>query len=78
MIIENGSPERMEAVCKAVRPPPISNTEATSPSIEAQNIFCPLGALCLPPEVSVSTTNEPESEEVIKKLATSKTARTDV
>ena len=78
MIIENGKAERMEAVCKAVRPPPMSSTEATIPSIEAQNIFCPFGALCLPPEVSVSTTNEPESEDVIKKLATSKTASTDV
>jgi hypothetical protein len=34
----------------------------------AQNILCPTGA-SLPPEVKLSTTKDPESEEVTKKPA---------
>ncbi len=69
-ITAKGIAVKIDAVCKAVNPPPTSNTAASKPSIDAQKIFCPLGASCLPPEVNVSTTNEPESEEVTKKLAT--------
>lgn len=68
---------RIDAVCKAVNPPPINRTAASRPSIDAQNIFCPLGASCRPPEVNVSTTNEPESDEVTKKLATNITVKID-
>ncbi len=39
--------------------------------------FVPLGESCLPPDVRVSTTKEPESEEVTKKLATNKTVTTE-
>ncbi len=66
---------KIDAVCKAVKPPPINRTAASKPSIDAQNIFCPFGASCRPPEVNVSTTNEPESEDVTKKLATKITVR---
>ena len=78
IIIAKGNPVRMVAVCKAVNPPPINKTAATNPSIDAQNIFCPFGASCRPPEVSVSTTKDPESEEVIKKLATNITVIIEV
>lgn len=76
-ITAKGIAVRIEAVCKAVNPPPTNNTAANKPSIDAQNIFWPFGASCLPPDVKVSTTNEPESEEVTKKLATKITVKID-
>jgi hypothetical protein len=36
---------------------------------KAQNILCPTGASILPPEVKLSTTKDPESEEVTKNPA---------
>ena len=66
----NGSPVNMDAVCKAVNPPPNKRTPAIKPSIVAQNIFWNVGASCLPPEVKVSTTKDPESEDVTKKEVT--------
>lgn len=77
IIMAKGTPVSIEAVCKAVNPPPINKIEAISPSIVAQNIFCPFGASCLPPEVNISTTNDPESDEVTKKLATRITVTTE-
>lgn len=73
-----GNPESIVAAFNAVNPPPINKIAATNPSIDAQNIFCPFGASCRPPEVSVSTTKDPESEDVIKKLATSIMVTTEV
>lgn len=66
------------ADCKAVSPPYESNIEAIIPSMLAQNIFCNLGASCRPPEVKVSTTIDPLSDEVKKKLATNKMASTEL
>lgn len=58
------------AVCRAVSHQAINRILATIHCMDAQNTFCHFGELCLPHEVRVSTTNDPESEEVIKKLAT--------
>ena len=41
---------------------------ATNPSAEHQNTRCMTGASNLPPEEMVSTTSEPESDEVMKKM----------
>ncbi len=71
-----GSPVTMVAVCKASKPPPIKRTAATEPSVTAQKIRCPTGASIFPPEVKLSTTKEPESDEVIKNPAIRITATT--
>ncbi len=47
---------------------------ATAPSARAQNIRCPTGASIFPPDVKLSTTNDPESDEVTKKLVINKIA----
>ena len=73
----NGIAVNIDAVCKAVNPPPINKTAASKPSIDAQKIFCPLGASWRPPDVNVSTTNDPESDDVTKKLATKITVKID-
>lgn len=43
-ITANGIAVRIDAVRRAVKPPPINKTAANKPSIDAQKIFCPLGA----------------------------------
>ena len=73
-----GRPVRMEAVCRARSPPPISNTAATKPSNTAQKIRCFTGGFVLPPAVMMSITSEPESDEVIKKVKTTRTASPEV
>ena len=50
----------------AVNPPPNKSAMATNPSIKAQKIRCPTGASNFPPEVILSITKEPLSEEVTK------------
>lgn len=56
----------IEAACKASNPPATNNAAATTPSRTAQKILCQTGLFSLPPLEIVSTTNEPESEEVTK------------
>ena len=58
----------MVIVCKALRPPANNSDEATTPSAEAQKTRCHTGVCKAPPEASESITNEPESEEVTKKV----------
>ena len=50
----------------AYEPPATSKTVATSPWTIAHITLWILGVLSLPPEVIVSMTNEPESDEVTK------------
>ena len=59
-----------EAVCMAANPPPSNSAMATKPSIKAQKIRCPTGASNFPPEVILSITKEPLSEEVTKNTET--------
>src|SRR5690554_4376386 len=64
--------------CKAAKPPPNSRAIAMAPSRMAQKIRWEVGAFTLPPEVMLSITNEPESDEVIKNTSTSTMAMRDV
>ena len=64
-----GSPVTIDAVCKACKPPPTKRTAAIVPSAKAQKIRWPIGESIFPPEVRLSTTKEPESEEVTKNPA---------
>src|SRR6056297_1859722 len=70
MITVNGSAAAIAAVCSADSPPASSSTAATTPSLNAQNTRCQTGGLSWPPEVSVSITSEPESDDVTKKVTT--------
>ncbi len=51
---------------------------ATMPSNAHQNTRWTTGASSLPPAVMVSTTSEPESDDVTKKITTSTMATADV
>ncbi len=62
--IRNGRPVLMVAALSAVRPPPINNMAATTPSVTAQKIRCLTGGSRLPPAVIISITSEPESDKV--------------
>src|SRR5690606_4245501 len=74
----NGRAAAMVAVCSAPRPPATSSAAATMPSTTAQNTRCHTGESSWPPLVSMSTTSEPESDEVTKKVITSKVATSDI
>ena len=63
-------PELTEAVCAAFKPPPRTKAIATAPSVKAQSILCPTGAFNFPPEVILSITKDPLSDEVTKKIET--------
>ena len=76
--MQNGRPAAMAMVCSALRPPASSSTEATTPSIVAQNTRCQVGVWMAPPAAMESITSEPESEEVTKKVTISSTARIEV
>lgn len=56
----------------AAKPPPNKSAMATKPSIKAQKMRWPTGAFNFPPEVILSMTNEPLSEEVTKNTETIK------
>lgn len=68
----------MVAVCKAVSPPAANNTAATTPSVTAQKIRCQTGEFRSPLDVIISITNDPESEEVTKKVTISTVAIKEV
>ena len=53
-------------------PPPTRRAIATAPSIKAHKIRCPTGAFSFPPEVMLSITREPLSDEVTKNTETIK------
>jgi hypothetical protein len=74
----NGRAAASVAVCSAPRPPASSRVAASRPSTTAQKTRWHVGDASWPPLVSMSTTSEPESEEVTKKVATSSVASTDV
>lgn len=54
------------SACTASVPPIHSSATATAPSSTAQNTRCNTGESNLPPEVILSMTSEPESDDVIK------------
>ncbi len=74
----NGRPVAIEALCNAVSRPPNNSAIAHTPSIAAQKMRCATGELSVPPDVRWSTTNEPESEEVTKKITTRVTPTKEV
>src|SRR5690606_17049883 len=73
----NGKALAIAAVCNALRPPAISNTAATTPSELAQNTRCHTGVFMTPPDAKESITNEPESDEVTKKVMINRTVAND-
>ena len=75
---ENGSAEAMVADCSACRPPASISAIATRPSEPAQKIRCHTGVSSWPPEASMSTTMEPESEEVTKNTTTIRVATPEI
>jgi len=74
----NGNPVIIVAVCKATSPPPISRVAATTPSIIAQNNLDVSGGSGFPPEVIISITMDPESEDVTKKVIMTRIPSADV
>src|SRR5690625_7518719 len=73
----NGSAVIRDPACREVRPPDSSSAAASRPSSTAHSTRDQIGGLGWPPEASMSTTREPESEEVMKKIATRMMPRTD-
>src|SRR5512138_2491421 len=78
MNTENGSALAMAAVCRAFKPPLISNTAAMAPAATAQNMRCQTGEPVALPDVIMSMTSAPESADVTKKVTTSSVAIADV
>src|SRR5690606_1542961 len=78
MMMAKGSAEAIVADCNAPRPPAISSTMATSPSIVHQKTRCMVVVSVSPPAAIVSTTSEPESEDVTKNTVTRITAMVEV
>src|SRR5690554_7529054 len=78
MITVNGSALARVAACSAPRPPASSSAMATTPSSSAQKIRCHTGDCSSPLEVSMSTTSDPESDEVTKNSTTSSVATVEV
>jgi hypothetical protein len=68
----------MVADCSAPSPPASSRPAATTPSIAHQNTRCPVVVSVSPPAAMESMTSEPESDEVMKKMATSRMASVEV
>ena len=73
----NGSAVISEPACREVRPPESSSAAASRPSSSAHSTRDHIGGFGCPPEASMSTTSEPESEEVTKKTATRTMPSTD-
>src|SRR6056297_2641712 len=68
----------MAACWMASRPPTTRRVDATAPSDTAQNTRCETGGCGWPPEVTMSSTSEPESDEVMKKMMITSVANTVV
>ena len=68
IIIAKGKALVMDAVCKAPNPPAKSKTDAITPWITTQKTLCQIGVYVAPPDASESTTKDPESAEVTKKV----------
>src|SRR5699024_1008160 len=73
----NGNAVASAADCNATSPPASSRAAATAPSSTANVTRDQMGGFGCPPEASISITSEPESEEVMKKIATRKIAITE-
>src|SRR5690554_7658126 len=67
IIMANGKALTMVMVCSAFNPPAINNTEAITPSSDAQKTRCHTGVLRAPPAAKESITKAPESAEVTKR-----------
>lgn len=65
---EKGSAIEIAAVWRASRPPPARSTAATVPSNKDQKMRCQTGGFVDPPELSISITRDPESEDVTKNV----------
>lgn len=64
-----GSPERIEAACRALRafdPPATNKAVATAPSVNAQKTLWIQCVFSKPFEAKWSTIRDPESDDVIK------------
>ena len=77
MMIANGNALTMVMVCSALKPPANNSTDAMAPSSTAQKIRCQAGVSSTPPDARESTTSEPESDDVTKKVTIRHTARND-
>src|SRR5687768_2786033 len=78
MISENGSAVAIVADCSAASPPVRRSAPPIRPCSAHQKTRWRLLVSVAPPAASVSTTSEPESDEVTKNTATSRTATDDV
>jgi len=65
------NPDDMAAVGRACKPLAINKTAAEALSAMPRNARCKTGGFGCLPEVTISSTSEPESEEVIKQMTTS-------
>ncbi len=68
----------MVADCSAPRPPASNRPAATTPSMTHQKMRWAVEVSVSPPAAMVSTTSEPESDEVMKNTATRMTASVEV
>src|SRR5699024_4877516 len=73
----NGSAVISEPACMEVSPPESRSAAASRPSSSAHSTRDQIGGFGWPPEASMSTTSEPESEEVMQKIATMMMPSTD-
>ena len=72
MTIMKGKPVTTEPDCKERSPPPSNKATAAAPTTKIQNTACNLGVSVLPPADNASSTKVPESQEVTKKIITSR------
>ena len=70
-----GRPEERLALRRAESPPAMSRVMATAPSASAQKSRRVLGGSGFPPDVTISSTSDPLSEEVMKKIVIRSVAR---
>src|SRR5699024_4869466 len=77
IITEKGKALTTDAACKALKPPANNSTAAITPSKVTQKVRCQTGVCAAPPEARESITNEPESDEVTKKVIIKHTVKND-
>ena len=74
----NGKVLSREPACRALRPPASKRVAASAPSRRLQKTLCHTGGWGFPFAASISTTNDPESEDVTKKPTSKMSVRVDV
>src|SRR5699024_12223109 len=75
--ILNGKAVISEPACSEDKPQATSKAAANTPSSTAKSTRDQTGGFGCPPDASISTTSDPESEEVMKKVAITMMAITD-